>query len=1597
MNKTVLITREFDWIDKSRWPAYVRDFISNPDPNSIHGEHGSKLAYHKFNTDAYPRLVFFEEKDQAGNTVYVVRKYFESHDQYDLFRKLPEEEKRRKCKYSPLDEEEVKIKKIVVVEKKQPLPDWMRDYEKQRDFSHMATTYVFEMEEWCNHFKRKELEDDRKEIYEVVSRIVLEKEYGSVDAEGWHQIHFAGQKTIVFRVHSIEGHAYYYLFDLGNEVDLDNLNNKYLYLDEESLLKQARKGYPDWILCGDFEDWKRLEQDDEANLALSDEEIKVLNSTPYPYFVNGLAGSGKSTILYYLFAHAYSYKAIKPMDLLFLSYSPKLIVKAKSVIKALLKTNPSYHGFKLTEEEERRLNACFWDFQKFLTVNFLDTAEELDRFDTVNHVSYDQFQKDYALTCPLVEANRYKAAMVWSVIRSYIKGRNFKRPFTADDYATLNLGDRTVETEDFKNIYKIWKNWYVPTYEKKGKWDDLDLVAYVLNKIDKGISYPQYDIVYCDEAQDFTPIENQLILHLSKYTNFDLCGYNHIPIAYAGDPNQTVSPTGFNWKRLKYMFDHTFSALVGHHISLDEKTLNNNYRSKRTIVEFANSLQYIRKCFLSNDVLKPQEQWNPQENTVPGFFYLSRFDGQADDSATIKTSFDKAECIITGADGEYVPGEGKNQLAPESTPIDDALLQGIKNKTILYTAVSSKGLEFKAVLLYRFADQLPQAFEKMLNREEITDESDRYELSHFFTKLYIAVSRAKEVLYIIDSQENYERFWKYFIDNAFVNKLLNNRTDAEGWRNKVGGIKLGDQSEFLSQMEGSFNPLERALKIFDDAKLEQNAKDMARAAGYFEMAGDRRMAEESKAFVQLYQHNYRQAGEKFMLLGMKSEAIDAFWNGCCWNELMDQDDRADYRLAAQFMTGRLPLLDFVKNEELVQHIVKRDETWNKVVAQIDQKAKHVPADWIHETCAFLEQLAGKGFMLLNSTIADLYFRGKQYAKAVEKWDELADTHNDSSYREQRDYYQAKEELSGTPSEKIFWMSKGGKNKEILQHYASPRDAKTNLLDDQARKIVFSLLVTPRTFEQALAYPVDDEFKYYSLYRNASTRLQFIDQVLLNDFDELKFRQWIEEPVRHGDNIFDGELPASLFERIFSLPKMEDWILFMKLRDNGDYRVMRNEINANKVSDAISKVLSKKNYLSLASCFLDVVFNSPYYNEANAKKYVQTLFAVFDKNPFSVDDFVLASKRNSYFSAAELTGRDVDTIKVRLREFVKAYIRHFSKIKQRDVSAIETLCHIYEKTAPRIQDAQGKYVYDRLDVLSFYNDMLKRKDLPAALVKFIKVRKEFVDFRQVHESLEAFADALKSDKLTINDAFGALDRADALYLVKLAFGKYRYDREAVVKSGAGLLAAKLGYKFKMTLSDFEQSTTKAYVRRHFADFAEQAIEALLQGEPMNEEAIKLYAYVYEAFHDKPTAVARRYSSLVRLKALSKHRKLVEYLQQRELHFLAYGDERVFVKKAVDYESPLTIEDARAEVYPHIDLGRVDKAPAKAAETFAKLQGENKGGVKPPKPEKGHGLTREQEQAKAVQLAMALSLKQSGVADELILKSAKLLTKADLSNL
>ncbi len=67
---------------------------------------------------------------------------------------------------------------------------------------------------------------------------------------------------------------------------------------------------------------------------------------------------------------------------------------------------------------------------------------------------------------------------------------------------------------------------------------------------------PDFAVIFCDEAQDFTRLELNFLVRLLLYHRYDLGRerYIRLPFVLAGDPFQTINPTGFRWESVKASF-----------------------------------------------------------------------------------------------------------------------------------------------------------------------------------------------------------------------------------------------------------------------------------------------------------------------------------------------------------------------------------------------------------------------------------------------------------------------------------------------------------------------------------------------------------------------------------------------------------------------------------------------------------------------------------------------------------------------------------------------------------------------------------------------------------------------------------------------------------------------------------------------------------------------------------------------------------------------------------------------------------------------------------------------------------------------------------
>ena len=151
------------------------------------------------------------------------------------------------------------------------------------------------------------------------------------------------------------------------------------------------------------------------------------------------------------------------------------------------------------------------------------------------------------------EVRRYPSALVWDQIRSIIKGQQLNLAvdyLDRQEYHFLSHKcQNLVSPEHRATIYNV-SNWYQNYLTRHNRFDEIDLTRKVLRIINQQ-QIRQYHLIVCDEVQDFTKIQLELLMQLIT---------PRANLYFAGDKHQMISPSGFDWKNLTTIFHY-------HHLS----------------------------------------------------------------------------------------------------------------------------------------------------------------------------------------------------------------------------------------------------------------------------------------------------------------------------------------------------------------------------------------------------------------------------------------------------------------------------------------------------------------------------------------------------------------------------------------------------------------------------------------------------------------------------------------------------------------------------------------------------------------------------------------------------------------------------------------------------------------------------------------------------------------------------------------------------------------------------------------------------------------------------------------------------------------------
>ena len=863
------------------------------------------------------------------------------------------------------------------------------------------------------------------------------------------------------------GIAYHYRPDLNSILLLEPLRgnpdqslfDKYLkrLADTDDLVglsRLAARSYP-LLIALDLDAWLAIQNDDESNLALSPEEARIIGSIQtagadtdlaYPLFINGLAGSGKSTILQYL-ASIYVDFSLRRQTCrlpLYLTASKDLLERARRTVKGLITTSHEriLHDPIDSGTIDQLLDSSFQTFHRHLYS--LLRADHQRSLRTDRYINYASFRRLWGETfAKRPEARQLSVEVSWHVIRSLIKGirSHWDEELSPEDFADLPRQRRSVSAETYEKVYDVvWSKWYKPLCTERGYWDDQDLSAYVLGT--GAASNENRAAILCDEAQDFTSADLDVLFQHSLYGRRTLLAHElrRVPIIFAGDPLQTINPTGFRWEAVKADFHDRFRATleVGRKsgVEMSYRDLRYNYRSDAGIVRFCNLLQLARSALLQHSDVRPQDCWRRDDPVPPIWFSL-------DDPATESHLRDHPELIKLvdcheGEENEYVKND------PTLRRIVDQSEEGTYWHIMCPTRV--KGLEFPAVVLYRFGERMANELEHLLaGNVDLDDPQSRLPWEYFFNRLYVAASRARDRLIVVDSEHAIYRFWKIATDHETIDRLERTVQGRDIWNGTYAALLPGTPEAWDA---GHIDQRAQAESYVAQGERDRDPYLLRQAGLSYQSLNDDYKARMCFAQATELEERWLLAGHRYAEIRLSEQAFSCYWTGKCWLPLKELAvranlvDRLEFRAADLMASGEHPphsFLDFLdrlasaaKNEAFVKEIAS-DSTWQSVLVRLEDRFANFPDEiavpWSDVFTTF-DRLILSEARENTSSLAILAYRGQRFAKAVELWE--ADNQLQRS-----EYKRAKAHVTPFPDCLEFFKQLGD-HTEILRRWKNQR-------------------------------------------------------------------------------------------------------------------------------------------------------------------------------------------------------------------------------------------------------------------------------------------------------------------------------------------------------------------------------------------------------------------------------------------------------------------------------------------------------------------------------------------------------------------------------
>ncbi len=368
------------------------------------------------------------------------------------------------------------------------------------------------------------------------------------------------------------------------------------------------------------------------------------------------------------------------------------------------------------------------------------------------------------------------------------------------DYEALGQKKAPNFAEDRKRIYEIFLR-YQEWLHNNHFWDELDLSRAALTHLqERDEPKWQYDLVVCDEIQDLSDIQHELLLHGTRHAS---------QILFCGDSKQIINPSGFRWEELRrHFFERNMSVPEMHYLNL-------NFRCSGSIVELSNVLLQLKAGLLGSKSEEKFEEW--------------KFKGRPPVIVCdIKEPTMREHVQLTGARRTILVRHEQEKKR----------LQKALDTELVFTIHEAKGMEFDTVLLWRFMDDLGSKDVWKTILDPSHQQAHPARIRHEINLLYVAITRAQKELLVYDGEKP-SLLWRSGEVKPFV-FLSNDMNYIDGiWNTISTPREWREQGDYFFERE-HYRAARECYKNANETQLFYRADAFeARRQGQHERAGQR--------------------------------------------------------------------------------------------------------------------------------------------------------------------------------------------------------------------------------------------------------------------------------------------------------------------------------------------------------------------------------------------------------------------------------------------------------------------------------------------------------------------------------------------------------------------------------------------------------------------------------------------------------------------------------------------------------------------------------------------------------------------------------------